>query len=685
VTHLLRRPVLLEVALFLAALSLRLPGLDVFLTADEPKAWFGRSIQFLAALAQGDWAATFDSPAPGVTTMWSGALGLLLEYLRQGLPGGDLPAFLAHVPFDPLSPSILPLIRLPIVLVTALAAPLTYRWGRSFLGQPGAVLAALLLAFDPFLLALSRVLGHDALVAVFMWLSVVAFLCAIQTDRFDRRFLLGSGLLAGLAFLTKYPSLVLGVFVGLTLLAVRVSWRQSARQVAGAWVADMLVWGAAAGLIFVVLWPAMWIDPLGRVIAIVSDAVRASGSPHPKGSFFIGQPVPDPGAGFYALVALFRTTPLVWLGWLLAAMSLISRRWQGDAGEGRRRWQRAALILLAYALLYGLLVTFGGKKQDRYILPAIPALVALAALGYAQLSSLVRRAALRWGVWVGVIALQAVVVLPHWPYYFTYYNPVLGGGPAAVQTLMVGWGEGLDRAAAWLNDLPNAVDLRVVSWYSTTFEPFFKGQAIYKLEEEKISRSPKPGLAADYVVLYVNQVQRELPSAGALQFFRASTPAFTVTLHGIDYAWIYPSVAMPHVFAGDLRLVGQAELLGYDLRNGDGQPVTSIEPDTVAYLTLYWEWQGKSSDDPIRVSLVDEAGKTRGWGNHIRTEAPLPPDEWKDGMVVRDEFALAVFADTPPGDYRLAVWIERPATGETVGVFQTATVRIRVDVSETRD
>jgi 4-amino-4-deoxy-L-arabinose transferase-like glycosyltransferase len=662
--------------LFIVALAARLPGLDVFLTADEPKAWFGRSIQFLAALARSDWAATFDSPAPGVTAMWSGALGLLLEYVRQGLPGGDLPAFLAHVPFDPLNPSILPLIRLPIVLVAALAATLTYRWGRSFLGGGGAVLAALLLALDPFLLALSRVLGHDALVAMFMWLSLVALLHAMQTNHFDRRFLLVSGLLAGLAFLTKYPSLILAVFVVLILLIMRMSWRQPVRQLAVAWVADALVWGAAAGLIVVVLWPAMWVDPLGRLTAIISDAVRASGSPHPKGSFFMGEAVPDPGAGFYALVGLFRTTPLVWLGWLLAAIGL---RWKCGAGEGKRTWQRAALILLAYALLYGLMVTLGGKKQDRYILPAIPPLVALAALGYAQMSRCVRRAVLRRGLWAGVIALQAALVLPHWPYYFTYYNPLLGGGAAAVRTLMVGWGEGLDRAAAWLNNLPNAADLRVVAWYSTTFEPFFKGQAIYKLEEEKISRSPKPGLAADYVVLYVNQVQRELPSAGALQFFRAATPAFTVTLHGIDYAWIYPSVAMPHVFAGDMRLVGQAELLGYDLRDMDGQPVASIEPDTVAFLTLYWEWQGKSSDDPIRVSLVDDAGKTRGWGNHIRTEAPLPPAEWKNGMVVRDEFALAVFADTPPGDYRLAVWIERPATGETVGVFPAADQSIRVE------
>jgi hypothetical protein len=43
--------------------------------------------------------------------------------------------------------------------------------------------------------------------------------------------------------------------------------------------------------------------------------------------------------------------------------------------------------------------------------------------------------------------------------------------------------------------------------------------------------------------------------------------------------------------------------------------------------------------------------------------------EWQDGMVVRDDFALVIFADTLPGEYRLAAWIERPATGETVGVF----------------
>jgi 4-amino-4-deoxy-L-arabinose transferase-like glycosyltransferase len=705
---------LLAFGVFLLALAPRLPGLNVFLTADEPKAWFGRAIQFLDALARADWAATFDTPAPGVTTMWAGAIGLWLEYIRQGLPGGSLTTFLANVPFDPLDPGILPLIRLPIVLMAAAAAPLTYVWGRPLWGHKAAVLAALLLALDPFLLALSRVLGHDALVAVFMWLSLLAFLRAANQllvsnfqrptsnlqspNTFDRRYLIVSGALGGLAFLTKYPSLFLGMFIAVTMLLLHAGRRQPWQRTLRAWIVDVALWSLVAGLVFVVLWPAMWVDPLGRVTSIVNDALRASGSPHPKGSFFLGQPVPDPGTSFYALVTLFRTTPLLWLGWLLAGATYLA--W-------RSRWTygRSALILLAFALLYGLLVTVGGKKQDRYILPAFPALTVLAALGYAQVSNLKYQIAnhrspisslqsqtsnhtsqiLSAGFLGGVIALQAALVLPHYPYYFTYYNPLMGGGPAAARILNVGWGEGLDQAARWLNSLPGAENSSVVAWYSTTFEPFFRGNAIYKIDEEKISRSSKPGLAADYVVLYVNQVQRELPSAGALQFFRSTTPVYTVTLHGIDYAWIYPSVKMQHVIAGEARLVGQAELLGYDLTDEAGQPVTTAYPSGTVHLSLYWEWQGNAEGEPIRTSLVDDGGKTRGWGNWLQTVAPLPRSEWQEGMVVRDDFGLAIFDDTPPGEYRLAAWIDRPATHETVGVFPLeGEVKIRVAPHGTR-
>jgi 4-amino-4-deoxy-L-arabinose transferase-like glycosyltransferase len=712
------------------ALAFRLPGLTAFLTADEARSWFGRSIIFLDSLLQGNWANTAPggevpfienvslSPAPGVTTNWAGALGIVLEYLRQGMPG-SLSQFLQQMPFDPLDPAMLFSLRLPGVLVAVAAVGLTYWWSRPLLGRWGALLAAGLLALDPFSLALSRVLGHDALVSTFMWLSLLAFIRAVVEggrvkDEGEKKdfilhpssFILYSGAFAGLASLSKYPALSIGVFIAGSMLLIYLR-RYGTTKVFGYWFKDMVWWSFAAALVFILLWPALWVDPLGPVAIILNDALRAAGGSHPKGSFFLGQPVPDPGWLFYPLVALFRTTPVVLLGVLLAVWSGVRKR---RSEEAKQRVSEAAspqelndyvprttylitlIVLLAFVLFYTLLITYGGKKQDRYLLPIFPALTMLAASGYlyalrfsakpplgtpyASVRSLplgrfthhVSR--FTWLLPLLLLIVQIAFVFPSYPYYFSFYNPLVGGGQAASRLMQVGWGEGLNEAAAYLNTLPNAGSLKVVSWYSTTFEPYFKGHTIYKIDDDKISRSPKPGLAADYVVFYINQTQRLLPSEGALQYFKAAaSPVYTVTLNGLDYAWIYPSAGLQHVFAGEPRLVGQAELLGYNLTDEAHHPVTSAYPESVVLLSLFWEWQGQAAGDKLRISLVDNNQQTRGYGNPIETIAPVPRAEWQDGMVVGDDFALVIFPDTPPGEYRLAAWIERPATGETVGVF----------------
>ncbi|NEP82337.1 MAG: hypothetical protein F6K39_31830 [Okeania sp. SIO3B3] len=47
-------------------------------------------------------------------------------------------------------------------------------------------------------------------------------------------------------------------------------------------------------------------------------------------------------------------------------------------------------------------------------------------------------------------------------------------------------------------------------------------------------------LSNEYTVLYVNQVQRNIPDPNLIWHFRNErTPEYTVRLNGIDYAWIY--------------------------------------------------------------------------------------------------------------------------------------------------
>ena len=713
------RNALLTLAAMALAAALRLPGLTVFLTADEARSWFGRSIIFLDALLHGNPANTAPggtvdfieavslSPAPGVTTMWAGAAGIVLAWLQQGAPG-SLPDFLARIPFDPLNPALLFWLRLPGALMAIAAVGFTFWWSRPLLGRPGAFLAAAFIALDPFYLALSRVLGHDALVTTFMWLSLLALLRAIQSTEFagqssqarvhnlpftihhSQLWLTTSGAMAGLAWLSKYPALFIGAFTAPALLTAYL-WQSRADgasplAVLKRWFLDMLIWSAAAGVIFVLLWPAMWVNPLGPVGIIIGDALRASGGAHQKGSFFMGQPVPDPGALFYPIVAVFRTTPVVFLGALLSLWLLLKPR--PLVQNSRLDARLPLLILWGYVLLYTLLVTVGGKKQDRYLLPAFPALQMLAAMGYTYLLAVARRGARAvhrlWILPASLVAIQLLMVLPYFPYYFSYYNPMAGGSVAASSTIQVGWGEGLNEAAAYLNTLPDAESTRATSWYSTAFEPYFRGQAIYKIEDEKISRSAKPGLAADYVVFYINQLQRRLPSEGVLAWFQRDEPAHVVALNGQPYAWIYAAPAVTHIFSGEVRLVGQAELLGFDLLDDSGKRLTAVPSNSVAGLRLYWEWQGKAPDDFIGLSLVDETGSTVSWANLIDPGQPItgdmPLDE-NSGAIVSSDYALVVFPGTPPGRYGLRAWIDRPATGEVVGRFPITPADAQVTVT----
>lgn len=670
------------------ALALRLPGLAAFLTADEARSWFGRSIIFLDAVARETWANTGPggsvpyienvslSPAPGVTTMWLGALGILLEYWRQGA-SIPITQFLVEMPFDPLDPAMLFWLRLPGVLVTVLAVGLTYLWSRALLGRWGALLTAGLIALDPFYLALSRVLGHDAPVTTFMWLSLLAFLRTMPLQKLTNdesmglprpalrpaAYILLSGIFGGMAFLSKYPALFIGPFIGLTMLILYI--RQPVRPSAAGrhWLRDLLLWSLTAGIIFIVLWPAMWVDPEGPPATILADALRASGGAHQKGSFFLGHPVPDPGLFFYPLAALLRLSPVVLVGLILAGVQL-----------ARRKAPYPAYILLAYIILYTALITYGGKKQDRYLLPAFPALAMLAAMGYLWLRE---QLAARWRslAMYGLLLLQLILIWPSYPYYFSYYS---GGPGLAARLIQVGWGEGLNEAAAYLNSLPEAAESSVTAWYSTTFEPYFEGRAIYKIDEEKISRSAKPGLAADYVVFYINQVQRRLPSEGALAFFRQEPPLHTVSLNGQPYAWIYSAPALPHIIGGEARLVGQAELLGFELLDQAGERLAEIPSGSVATLRLYWEWQGKAPDDPIQLSLVDEAGHTWGWANPVDSgQAGLQSrcvtaQCEEEGLIVISEYALVIFPGTPPGLYRLAAWIDSAESGQVIGRFPLA-------------
>ena len=323
---------LLPLVIFVLALMVRAPGLDEFATADE-HLWLDRSRQFVGGLLFADyecpprlgqwgrqfatrgWECTFQTAHPGVTTMWGGSLGLLLYYWQTArLSGIDVQAFLRSIDVLSFDPALLASARLPMALAGALFILFYFILLRRLLDERIALVSTLLLALNPFHIALSRVLHHDALNAMLMVLSLLVMV-GYWLQSWKRRWLVISGILAGMAFLTKSVSWFLIPYAAVAgVLSLTYRWQSGRwRGKSELWklATDGALWAVAAGLSFSALFPAMWTIPL-EVIQGLASVYQLTQEGHLH--YFLGKILSDPGPLFYPIGWLLRASPLEVLG-----------------------------------------------------------------------------------------------------------------------------------------------------------------------------------------------------------------------------------------------------------------------------------------------------------------------------------------------------------------------------------
>jgi 4-amino-4-deoxy-L-arabinose transferase-like glycosyltransferase len=654
--------------LLLALLALlifipRLLDLDVFLTADEPL-FLQHSRDFATGLASGDFGLTLGIGYPGVTVAWWSAPVV-------GLASTELGAFVAG--------------RVATALMTGLLLLAMYGLARSFLGRWPAFIGVALLALDPYSLAYGRLLHIGAPLALFMTLAGLSFLLWLRDARY--RWLFLAGLFTGLALLTKSTAMLLGPM----LVAGTVGWTLSpARSRRPRWwlrqLAALIVVGLVAAAVFFLLWPAMWVDPAGAFGLtfgkLLTDQEAGAGN---LGMFWLGRFVEDPGPAFYFVAFLLKSTPWLLAGLLLSLYQLAKmlRRSLSPSPE----YRIATIISLwLLALTYLIVMTLASKKSIRYMLPVFPIFYLLASQSFCQLghsatqyltnmrrttshvsrftfhaserSLPVRRFIFSAPLLLVLsLLLLSLFTLFYHPYYFTYYNPLLLGWRWAPHTLLVGWGEGLDGAARYLNQQPPAT---VSAWYEWLFPIYYRGETEPVVPQENL-------LTADHAVLYVNQVQRDIPTPNIIHYFQTRRrPEQTIRLAGIDYAWVYPGPiagfrpdpAPVYPLGGDFG--GQARLLGYDLHP---QPRSG----QALIVTLYWRVLARPATDLfVYARLVDDRGHI--WA---KTDGPpvmglWPADRWQPEMLVEDAHELLLPPDMPPGLYRLEAGLYDPATGQTL-------------------
>jgi hypothetical protein len=146
----------------------------------------------------------------------------------------------------------------------------------------------------------------------------------------------------------------------------------------------LAVWGFIAALVFVLFWPAMWVDPAGALMKVFGEAVNYAEAGHASPVFFNGRIFEDGRLGldtfyFYPLVYVWRSTPIVLSGLVIALVGFFRKEKPFD----RDRSRQAALGLLLLAVAFTALITLSDKKFDRYLIPAFAPLDLLAGMGWA--------------------------------------------------------------------------------------------------------------------------------------------------------------------------------------------------------------------------------------------------------------------------------------------------------------
>jgi 4-amino-4-deoxy-L-arabinose transferase-like glycosyltransferase len=310
-------------------------------------------------------------------------------------------------------------VRLPMALMAAFSVLLSFLLLQRLLNGPLAFLAASLLAFDPIFLANSRVIHVDAPLSYFMLTSFLAFLLYLKEGRW--RWLIVSGLLGGLAVLSKTPAALLGPILTVGgLLFLLSSTEQVERRVRLKRLGlALLGWGVIAAVAFVALWPSMWARPTVALARIVGDVWQALNMVHPSSGLFWGKLVTDQSPWYYLVAFPFHLTPLTSIG-LLGGLAMII------AGiRDRRRGEESfavqvlplAVAIVVYIILFVIPVSIVSRRMARYLLPIFLAADVLAALGLWWLAGLVTRV---WGrqLLVPIAALQIILVMTFHPYYF---------------------------------------------------------------------------------------------------------------------------------------------------------------------------------------------------------------------------------------------------------------------------
>jgi len=331
------------------------------------------------------------------------------------------------------------LARLPVMAVTLLLFGLVYREARRLFGFRGGLLALVVAAFDPNLLAHGALATPDVpLTAAFFW-AVLRFR-RLHEEGGKRNAVL-AGIALGLALTAKYSAILLLGIIPYIVLHRRGGKRSFLRLLPALAVAYLVLHIAYLPQHLHgrsgehPLWHGVLPGPYGEGI----EYQRLANAGHR--AYFFGE-ISEEGWRAYYPVAFLVKTPVPFL--VLAGM--------GIGLVLRRRKTAGAAWLLAPPIITFLFFVIVSRINIglRYILPAYPFL----ALAAGAVGGELGRRRTRWAATL-LAAWLVIATIIAYPHFLSYFNEIAGGPEGGARILSdsnIDWGQDLPGLARFVEE-----------------------------------------------------------------------------------------------------------------------------------------------------------------------------------------------------------------------------------------
>lgn len=543
--------ILLAALLILAMILPRMANLTQFTAADEPF-WLVVGANYYYALTHGEFENTVYEYHPAVTTMWIGAAAMLVYFPEyRGLMNGyfqqektSFDSYLVEHGKDPLA--LLWWARLFQLLLNVLLFLVAFLLLQHMLDEWTALAILLLTSFAPYLFGQSRMLNHESMVGLFSLIAVLALTAYLfQTPKMG--LLIFSAAAAAFANLTKSSAIVLFPVAAVMLLGWMMrQWRETGKFAWGAPLKTFLLWAAIFFIVYFIAWPGMWVAPgkmlyevYGNAFSYAFQGARLSVTQELSPSQFSLASMGRELANFAVSIA-WRTTPLTWVGLLLALGFLFPQ--DRKLVSAQAKYIILALLLLALACV-GMFSLVQGRNQPHYVLAAYYGLEFSAALGWALAVRQVTDSKiwLKNSLLAGLLVAQAYPLAFYAPYYFTYLNPIMLAQTNKPDVFF--YGEQMEAAAAYLSQKENAKNQTALVYFGRSFSYYYPGQTLlfkpvlFDDKAQLINEIKK----SEYLVVYVGLEER-------LPLLKELTPEHLINLYDKAHVAIYRTAEIPESF-----------------------------------------------------------------------------------------------------------------------------------------